>query len=510
MNRYLPRCSDRLLALLRHSHTRGARFFGRLTGFPNPNHILPSMSNTEVSPAVDLWSRALAVIAPRLSDSSFSSWIETLSPDSFDSQTLTVTAPTKFHREFVEEQFVSSIEGVLHELSGDRIRLRVREAARSNGHANRQESLPNMPPPQAAPSVEVELPKPVPSVLSSNVNKHYRFDNFVEGESNSFARAACLAISNMRQVSLWNPLLIYGGTGLGKTHLLQAIGNQVLTQHGASVKVIYVSSEKFTQEFIHAVRTNRTADFSQKYRSIDLLLVDDIQFFAAKERTQIEFFHAFNTLYQNGKRIVLTSDRPVNELAGFDKRLISRFDSGLITNINPPSFETRVAILLDRAAEDGFPLSQEVADLLATHITSNVRELEGAYVTLVANCQIKKVPATVELAQRIVQEKTGQRGGRPPVERIQDAVASHFKISVEALRGKSRKKEIVFARMIAMTLMCELTDHSLKAIGSFFGGRDHSTVIHARDTIATRKMANDDEVVNALTTLERKLSLAAM
>jgi chromosomal replication initiator protein len=408
----------------------------------------------------------------------------------------------------VEEQFEEGIEDVLLEVSGERIHLRIRELKRE--YAPRQvvqEVLPNMPEPLPA----IVAPQIVDRSVKTNVNKHYRFDNFVEGDSNSFARAACLAVSNMNQVTLWNPLLIYGGTGLGKTHLLQAIGNQILSQHGGTgVKVIYVSSEKFTHEFIQAVRTNRTADFMQRYRSIDLLLVDDIQFFAAKERTQIEFFHAFNTLYQNGKRIVLTSDRPVNELAGFDKRLISRFDSGLVTNINPPNYETRVAILLDRAAHDGFPLSEEVADLLATHITSNVRELEGAYVTLVANSQIRNIPATIELAQHIIQNKTGQRGGRPPIERIQETVAEHFKVSVEALRGKSRKKEIVFARMIAMTLMCELTDHSLKAIGSFFGGRDHSTVIHARDTIAERKIKNDSDVINALMVLERKLSLVKM
>jgi chromosomal replication initiator protein len=466
------------------------------------------MPDTEVSPAIDLWARALAAIQPRLSESSFSSWIESLTPDKFDSQTLWVTAPTKFHREFIEEQFEESIENVLLEVSGERIRLRICEAKRENGnHISVQEMLPHMPEPAAGPPA----PRPVPQDLKSNVNQHYRFDNFVEGDSNSFARAACMAVSNMNQVTLWNPLLIYGGTGLGKTHLLQAIGNHILSQHGnTGVKVLYVSSEKFTQEFIQSVRTNRTADFTQKYRSIDLLLVDDIQFFAAKERTQIEFFHAFNTLYQNGKRIVLTSDRPVSELAGFDKRLISRFDSGLVTNINPPSYETRVAILLDRAAQDGFPLSNEVADLLATHITSNIRELEGAYITLVANCQIRNIPATLQLAQQIVQQKTGQRGGRPPVERIQEAVAEYFKLSVESLRGKSRKKEVVFARMIAMTLMCELTDHSLKAVGSFFGGRDHSTVIHARDTIAERKAANDEDVINALCVLERKLSLTTM
>jgi chromosomal replication initiator protein len=237
------------------------------------------------------------------------------------------------------------------------------------------------------------------------------------------------------------------------------------------------------------------------------LLVDDIQFFAAKERTQIEFFHAFNALYQAGKRIALTCDRPLIELAGFDQRLLSRFDSGLVTNIDPPDYETRVAILQARAHEDQFPLSKEVADLLATHITQNVRELEGVYVTLVARCQLLRVPPSVELAREIIRSKTGQHGGRPPAEKIFEVVGEHYGFSVEALRGKSRKAELAHARMVALYLMTELTPLSLKGIGNLCGGRDHSTVIHARDTIAERRAANDADVMAALGILLNKLSL---
>jgi chromosomal replication initiator protein len=342
----------------------------------------------------------------------------------------------------------------------------------------------------------------------TNLNPRYRFENFVEGDCNSFARAACLAISDLSRPTLWNPLLIYGGTGLGKTHLLQAIGNRVVSlRKGDAFRAMYVSSERFTQEFIQAVRTNQAADFAERYRNVDLLLVDDIQFFATKERTQIEFFHAFNALQQSGRRIVMTSDRPVHELAGFDERLISRFDSGLVTNVNPPTYETRLAILQDRAQQEKFPLPVEVADLISTHITSNIRELEGAFAALVAHCQFGRVPATLELAQRVVQEKTGRRAGRPPVEFIQETVADYFRVTVDSLRGKSRKKEIAHARMVAMYLMTEMTDHSLKTIGNFFGGRDHSTVIHARDTIGEQKSALRTDVTTALNDLERRLSL---
>jgi chromosomal replication initiator protein len=238
--------------------------------------------------------------------------------------------------------------------------------------------------------------------------------------------------------------------------------------------------------------------------------VDDIQFFAAKERTQIEFFHAFNTLYQNGKRIVLTSDRPVAELAGFDKRLISRFDSGLVTNIDPPDYETRVAILQNRAQADKFPLTREVADFLATSITTNVRDLEGAYVTLAARCQLMRLPPTLDLLRDVLRCRGSQNGARPPAEKILTLTAEHFRISAEILRGKSRKREIVFARMIAMTLMCEQTSLSLKAIGAQFGGRDHTTVMHARDTIQRRRSAGAAEVLSALKDIEQKGQMSTL
>jgi chromosomal replication initiator protein len=275
------------------------------------------------------------------------------------------------------------------------------------------------------------------------------------------------------------------------------------------MKVLYVTSEKFTQEFIQSVRNRATTDFSDYYRSIDVLLLDDVQFFTGKERTQFEFFHCFNTLYQNGKRIVITSDRPVSELSGFDARLTSRFGSGLVTNIDPPDYETRMAILQKRAEEDNFPLSIEIADLISTHISNNIRELEGAYVTMVAKCQLSRIPPTLELTREILRAKTGQLVGRLPVEKIQEVVATYFNVSVEALRGKSRKREIAYARMVAMTLMTEITNHSLKTIGSFFGGRDHSTVIHARDTMNELREQKDLTICEAFNTLERQLSISS-
>lgn len=468
------------------------------------------MASVATPPAAELWTSIMSAVAPSVSETTFSSWIETLRPEKLEDRVLTLLAPSKFHREFVEEHFVPGLEAVAQENTGEAVRVRIR--VDGGGEIPRQRNM-RFTTPIPAPTAETNgtnghPAKSAESAAQSNLNPRYRFENFVEGDCNSFARAACLAISDLSRPTLWNPLLIYGGTGLGKTHLLQSIGNRVLSvRRNDGIRVRYVSSERFTQDFIQSVRSQQGSEFADKYRNVDLLLVDDIQFFATKERTQTEFFHAFNALHQSGRRIVMTSDRPVHELTGFDDRLVSRFDSGLVTNVNPPTYETRLAILQDRAKLEKFPLPVDVADLLSTHITSNVRELEGAFAALVAHCQFGRVPATLELAQRVIQEKTGKRTGRPPVELIQQVVAEYFKISQDALRAKTRKKEIAYARMIAMYLMTELTEHSLKTIGGFFGGRDHSTVIHARDTISEQRKLDEVQTVSALNDLERRLSL---
>ncbi|MCX6601880.1 MAG: chromosomal replication initiator protein DnaA [bacterium] len=449
------------------------------------------MAQFELSAATALWSELLEAFKSQIPEQSFCTWIQPLTPQRLEDNTLLLAAPSQFHREWIEGHYIRNIECALKELHGEDIRLKLHVAAGA---------LPRSAPP--LPRVR-ETSERAESSFESSLNPRYQFEAFVEGDSNSFARAACMAVADVSHRCPWNPLLIYGGTGLGKTHLLQAIGNRVVAKH-KSYRVLYASSERFTQDFIQSVQTRHTTDFSHRYRSIDLLLVDDIQFFAAKERTQIEFFHAFNTLYQNGKRIVLTSDRPVAELAGFDKRLISRFDSGLVTNIDPPDYETRVAILRNRAEADKFPLTRDVADFLATSITANVRDLEGAYVTLAARCQLMRVPPTLDLLRDVLRCRGSQNGARPPAEKILALVVEHFRISPEILRGKSRKREIVFARMVAMTLMCEDTALSLKAIGAQFGGRDHTTVMHARDTIQNRRTAGDTEVIAALKEIQQK------
>ncbi|MBI5059951.1 chromosomal replication initiator protein DnaA [candidate division KSB1 bacterium] len=499
------------------------------------------MSHSDVSAAEALWQGTCALFRPQIPEQSFTTWIQPVTVLRFVNNLLHLGAPTQFHREWIEGHYLPALEHCLRDHCGGDVRVKLEVVARARDE-NPKSKIEN---PRAetgevgvTDATETPSCSPVnggethgiaargtrglsadetpshPTVSGgegtvSQLNPRYTFENFVEGDSNSFARAACMAMADFARKCPWNPLLLYGGTGLGKTHLLQAIGNK-LEQRSRRQRVLYVTSERFTQEFIHSVRTSNTTEFASRYRTIDLLLVDDIQFFAAKERTQVEFFHAFNTLYQAGKRIALTCDRPLAELAGFDQRLISRFDSGLVTNIDPPDYETRVAILLSRAEQDEFPLTKETADLIATHVTQNVRELEGVYVTLAARCQLSRIPPTMELVRDIIRARTGQAGGRPPAEKILEVVSEHFRMSIEALKGPSRKKELVFARMMAISLIAELTPLSLKAIGQLIGGRDHSTVIHARDTIDGRKQAHDPEVKAAMDALLQRLSLLTL
>ncbi len=469
------------------------------------------MTHITASAAEELWQSARSQLESQIPPQSYSTWIQPLSVVKFEDNLLWLETPTRFHLEWIESHYLNGIQTHLKQQSGTDIRIKLvvaRDKPLSvNGKVHDADEPirgPELLPAKTdAAESRVQIHQPD---SETHLNPRYTFEAFVEGDCNSFARAACLALGDFSRLCPWNPLLLYGGTGLGKTHLLQAIGNRIV-QRNRGARVLYVTSERFTQEFIHAVRTSNVTDFTQRYRTIDLLLVDDVQFLATKERTQIEFFHVFNALYQAGKRIALTADRPLADLQGFDARLISRFDSGLATNLEPPDYETRVAILLNRAAMDSFPLSREIADAIATHITSNVRELEGVYVTLAARCQLLRMPATLELAREIIRNRTGQSAMRPPAEKILEVVSSHFGVSIDAIRGKSRKKELVFVRMLAMTLMTEMTNMPLKAIGATCGGRDHSTVIHARDTIRERRDAKDPQVMEALQLLVQKLSL---
>jgi chromosomal replication initiator protein len=343
------------------------------------------------------------------------------------------------------------------------------------------------------------------SAYQTFLNQRYTFENFIKGESNQLARAAASAVANNPGGTSFNPLVIYGGTGLGKTHLMQAIGNAALANDKAK-RVIYVSSEKFTVEFVDAIQSDRISDFSSFYRSMDILIVDDIQFFSGKEKTQDNFFHTFNELHQIGKQIILSSDRPPKELRGLDDRLLSRFQWGLTSDIQPPDLETRIAILNKKSEDDGIDLPQDVIECIATNVTTNIRELEGCLISLLAKASLEGKKITVDLARDVLKVVVGEIKSPVTIEDIQRIVADYFSIPEDLLRAKTRKQEIVSARQIAMFLTKELTNSSLKTIGLHFGGRDHSTVIHAYQSVEDQ-MKLDPKFQANVVQLRRKLQM---
>jgi chromosomal replication initiator protein len=341
--------------------------------------------------------------------------------------------------------------------------------------------------------------------LPSSLNPRYTFENFIKGDSNQLARAAASAVANNPGGTSFNPLVIYGGTGLGKTHLIQAVGNHVLT-HGKARRVLYVSSEKFTVDFVDAVQRDRMSDFSSFYRTMDVLIVDDIQFFAGKEKTQDNFFHTFNELHQIGKQIILSSDRPPKELKGLDDRLLSRFQWGLTSDIQAPDLETRIAILRKKSETDGIDLPQDVVEFIAANVTSNIRELEGCLISLLARASLEGREINLDLARDVLKMVVGDVRSPMTIETIQRTVCEYFNLPEDLLRAKTRKQEVVNARQIAMYLAKELTNSSLKTIGLHFGGRDHSTVIHAYQSVEDQ-MRIDTKYQTTVTQIRRRLQM---
>jgi chromosomal replication initiator protein len=320
------------------------------------------------------------------------------------------------------------------------------------------------------------------------LNPKFTFDRFVVGPSNRFAHAASLAVSES-PAKAYNPLFIYGGVGLGKTHLMQAVGQAIL-ERGLSRRIVYVSSEAFANELITAIQTKTTARFRDRYRTVDVLLIDDIHFIAGKEATQEELFHTFNTLYDAHKQIVLSSDRPPKEIAGLEERLVSRFEWGLVTDIQPPDLETRTAIVRKKAEETDAEVPHEVTDFIAAKITSNIRELEGALIRVIAYCNLFNEPLTASVAHSVLKDMVREVASRVTVEFIQQRVAGYFQVDLGELKGARRYRSVLYPRQIAMFLCRRLTDASLPEIGHAFGGRDHTTVMHAIDKI-TKEVAQD-------------------
>jgi len=430
----------------------------------------------------------------------YNTWFIPIKPLELGEHTLKVQLPSQFFWEWIDEHFNTLITKTIAQVLGPEAKLAyiIKEEGDSSSVINSNV--------QKVPQIKV-TEKPRPKDFESHLNPRYTFENFIKGEGNQLARAAALAISDNPGGTSFNPLFVYGGVGLGKTHLIQAAGNKILDVYPEK-RAIYLSSDTFTVDFVEAIQSNKVNDFSGFYRSMDILIIDDIQFLIGKEKTQDLFFHIFNTLHQSGKQIILSSDKPPKELKGLDERLISRFQWGLTADIQPPELETRLAILKRKANDYGMSVSIEILEYIASNITSNIRELEGCLIKLLASASLNSVNIDIELTRKVVKEIATDRKVNITIENITKIVCAYLGITEDKLRDKSRKKEIVFARQIAMYLSKELTKSSLKSIGLQFGGRDHSTVIHAHNSI-DEAISKDPSVFSLVKTLRTQIELLA-
>lgn len=425
--------------------------------------------------AQQIWGKCLEYIRGKVPFQTFNTWFEPIRAISIDDDGLYLQVPNKFFFDWIDSHYKPLIERALKEVHSNGLSVKYTVLLSDDAHSTEKEREHS----GLESQITDEVVKTGFLEQGTKLNERYLFETFVEGSSNQFAKAAAMAVASAPARTSFNPLVIYGGTGLGKTHLLQAIGNEALAT-GRVRKVIYVSSDTFTLDFIAAIQRNRTNEFARYYRKVDMLLLDDIQFFQNKEQTQEQFFHIFNDLYQHHKQIVLTTDRPPMELRGLQERLLSRFQSSLTVDIQPPDLETRIAILQKKAEDDGIDLPFEVIEYLSANIRSNIRELEGALIRLLAYSSLMRVDIDLVLAQRVLKEMVGSRPATGiSIENIQSLVANAFRINLDRLVGKGRTQEVAEARMIAMYLAREHTNLSLKSIGLYFGGRDHSTVVHA-------------------------------
>lgn len=438
----------------------------------------------------EIWQKSLDILQKELSKPSFETWLKSTALIARQDNTMLISVPNEFAKEWLESRYANLIKNTLQMIVNDEVEVSFiipqQEKAKSKTKKN-------------ARTQEIDH--------ETHLNPKYTFDSFVVGNSNRLAHAASLAVSEA-PAKAYNPLFIYGGVGLGKTHLMHAIGQFVYSQN-PNAKIMYVSSEKFTNELINSIRDDKTVDFRNKYRTIDVLLVDDIQFLAGKERTQEEFFHTFNALYESNKQLIISSDRPPREIPTLEDRLRSRFEWGLISDIQAPDLETRIAILRKKAMLEKLEIPNDVMHYIAKRIQSNIRELEGALTRVVAHASVNKLDICIELADEVLKDiLPAQKQKQKDIVTIQKVVAEYFSLKIEDFKGKRRTRNLSFPRQIAMYLSRELTDSSLPKIGDEFGGRDHTTVIHAYDKISEliKQSSVWDEKIKQIITLIENIS----
>lgn len=464
-------------------------------------------SSAEVQDVHALWDGALDIVRGELNTPTFKTWFEHAEPLAMDGTQMVVGASNSWGRDWLESRYTGLLSSSLTRAAGYPVTVRfvVRVGEEPSGGPVAPVATPPVVEeepvaPVVIESIDAVESRRVKEASEGEFNKRYTFDSFVMGSSNRFAHAAALAVAEAPG-SAYNPLFIYGGVGLGKTHLLQAVGHYVRA-HYPHLKVTYVSTEQLVNDFIESLhQKGRMEGFRQRYRTNGVLLVDDVQFLIGKKESQDEFFHMFNTLYEAGKQIVLSSDRPPKDLKPLEERLVSRFEMGLITDIQPPELETRIAILRKKVEAGGVPVPDEVLSFMADRISSNIRELEGALIRVIAYSSLTRHAIDLELAEGVLKDIFPERSLRPiSVATIQQEVCRYYSISMAELVGNKRSQNIVYPRQIAMYLSRELTDLSLPRIGAEFGGRDHTTVLHANSKIQNL-LSQQREVYNQVQSL---------
>ena len=427
-----------------------------------------------------LWEKCLLFIKEHIQEQAFQTWFDGITAISLNNESITLQVPNQFHYEWLESKYRHLIDNALKEYAPYPLIVNYSVVISDKTIEN----IPTLTPKN----------KPIPQSYhrKSQLNSRYIFENFIEGKSNQFAKAAATSVAGIPGQTPYNPLLIYSNPGLGKTHLLQAIGNKIIRQ-SPNMRVVYLTSEKFMLDFISSIQKNHSTDFISYYRNIDMLLLDDAQFFQSKEQTQEQFFHLFNDLFQKGKQIVLTTDRHPNELRGLNERLVSRFQSGLIVDIQPPDLETRIAILMKKGEDDGLEIPYDVTEFIASAIKGDIRAMEGALVRLLALSSLRREDITINLAKHVLKNILGDISFADiSMDQIIRVICREMKVSERQIMGKSRTMDIALARQIAMYFCKKLTETSLANIGAHIGGRDHSTVIHACKNIEKKIQENRD------------------
>lgn len=455
----------------------------------------------------ETWKDCLTIIKENVPQITYNTWFLPIKPVNLVDSTLKVEVPSEFFVDWIEEHYHTILEKALTSAIGENAKLTYKIVEDKSEQLDLLDEIKKKEDEKksfTSNSIESKHDK---KNIDPHLNPRYKFDNFIKGEGNQLARAAAIAISENPGETSFNPFFIYGGVGLGKTHLIQAIGNQIIERH-PNKKAIYLSMDTFTVEFVDAIQNDSVNEFAHFYKTMDILIIDDIQFLSGRERTQDLFFQIFNILHQSGKQIILSSDKPPKDLKGLNERLISRFQWGLSADIQPPDFETRVAILKNKSESYGIALSNAIMEYIALNITSNIRELEGCLIKLLASSSLNSQEIEFELAKKVVKEISTQVKTNISIETITKEVCAFLNLEENKVREKNRKKEIVLARQIAMYLSKKLTTSSLKTIGLHFGGRDHSTVIHAYNTIE-QLISSDVVMKETIDKIKNKIELSA-